>query len=321
MVGVSGGGCAHTHARQQDKHHAVPTALSWVSPAASLNLLFEKAFSRCQAIEPVLCAQEAIQASSAIDGDATLEGAAAFLGPRCTAKLDRGASCGLLAFVLSVMQGKDAMRDGTFEKALGTACGAGAAEACALWAYALQTGYGGVPIESIRASALGQHACVRGAALGCFVHGASVWRKAKDEGDAEGLLAAQEAFAEACDQGHGAACQRLATIHMEAGSQDSDRMPLGIAMLEKGCALGVLESCYELGVAHRIGHGAALDPAHALDIFRHACDEGLAAACLQLAEQYHLGEGTERDLERALEYEKRGQRMGDHGGILDVRAP
>jgi TPR repeat protein len=74
-----------------------------------------------------------------------------------------------------------------------------------------------------------------------------------------------------------------------------------VALLQRGCELGDLPSCHNLGLMHFYGLGIPKDAARATFLFRSACDKADGAACNALGFAYETGQGAEKNVDKARE--------------------
>lgn len=68
-----------------------------------------------------------------------------------------------------------------------------------------------------------------------------------------------------------------------------------------------------LGFMHDTGQGAAVNKAEAAAWYEKAAEGGVARAFEQLARMYASGDGVPKDADKALDYARRGDRLGDPG--------
>jgi len=65
-----------------------------------------------------------------------------------------------------------------------------------------------------------------------------------------------------------------------------------------------------LGLAYDTGDGEPTDIAHALTLYRMACDDDYAMGCASLGDSYRFGHGVAKDTTRAAEFYQKACRMG-----------
>lgn len=68
-----------------------------------------------------------------------------------------------------------------------------------------------------------------------------------------------------------------------------------------------------LGFMHDTGQGTAVNRAEAARWYEKAAEGGVARAFERLARMYASGEGVAKDADKALDYARRGDRLGDPG--------
>lgn len=159
--------------------------------------------------------------------------------------------------------------------------------------------------------------CNTPGAWSCFVAGGMYLRGEETEKDE---ARARELYERACTHGWGAACDRLA---------DLDK-PNAITWLRRGCELGDIWSCNNLGVHLQAGTGVPRDVVEARRVFAKACDYTVvhAVACRNLGFSLRDDapvdpEGARRAFRRACENNTRRDIVGcaSLGFELEATAP
>ena len=103
---------------------------------------------------------------------------------------------------------------------------------------------------------------------------------------------------ELCDEGDGAACSNLATLHYY-GIHVEQNWVLAARFYRRGCAGRQSRGCYNLAVMKYHGQGLAQDERAAASLFRGICKKGDTGACDALGQLYEFGEGVEEDAMKA----------------------
>jgi spermidine synthase len=119
-----------------------------------------------------------------------------------------------------------------------------------------------------------------------------------------------------CDAGQVDSCFVLGIAYM--GSRGNDTAAL--AALDRACAGGIGDACYDLGFLAQHGRGGPADAAKAAVLFRRACDEGVLGACNDLGVAYETGRGVARDSQAALTLLRHACRGGLAAGCFDLGA-
>lgn len=79
-----------------------------------------------------------------------------------------------------------------------------------------------------------------------------------------------------------------------------------IRLLEKGCQLGLGESCFSASTQHLFGKfGNTKNLFKAFEFSKMGCDVDHYESCINLMQMYKRGEGTQRDLPMAMEIRKK----------------
>ncbi|MGL4238823.1 tetratricopeptide repeat protein, partial [Tabrizicola sp.] len=115
---------------------------------------------------------------------------------------------------------------------------------------------------------------------------------------ATGLLGTARADEwQACQSGDQEACLEAARVAQAAG----DFAAL-LRISEKGCELGNVISCSDIGMIYLAGLGVHVDLGKALPLVMDGCDAGYSRACTNLGWMHYEGYGVERDLAKAIQY-------------------
>ena len=146
-------------------------------------------------------------------------------------------------------------------------------DACFWLAWMFQRGEG-VRKDAAEAATLFERACELGSPGGCF-------NVALTQRDTQ---SATKYFAKACETGLGAGCRELGVI----ASRQGDRQAAA-DLYQQGCSREDATSCTMLAMSYKTGVGVKADPAHALRLFRLACDKGNANACTEVKKVTQAG--------------------------------
>jgi TPR repeat protein len=101
-----------------------------------------------------------------------------------------------------------------------------------------------------------------------------------------------------CRAGRAAHCTRAATEAYHADPRDGAAVR---AYSQRGCELGSLVSCSDLGECYELGLGVGKDLALAEKLYRRACDAGVGVGCFNLGD---LGEGGPGNPAQAQAFER-----------------
>jgi hypothetical protein len=137
-------------------------------------------------------------------------------------------------------------------------------------------------------------------------------------GDAQGI----DMLAYACANDSATACQNLSSA-LRSGVVPRDP-PAAHAAAQRGCKLGNIAACVDLGVDESLGEGgAAQDFAAAHEHFTLACEGGVAKGCRYVGVLYFEGSLGSPDAVSALQWFDRACKLGDpescfNAGVLIV---
>lgn len=129
---------------------------------------------------------------------------------------------------------------------------------------------------------------------GACLDSAKKYMSEKDTANALGVLT------RGCEYQNAESCAMLANMY-----NDDNIMPksqyLYLGYIDKACALGSMESCYDLGVAYYRGDDLAKkDFKKSSELFQRVCDSGRMEGCNNLAVIYNNGgAGIKKDLKLA----------------------
>ena len=152
------------------------------------------------------------------------------------------------------------------------ACEEGDLPSCTTMGQLYATGATGVSQNASEAEANLTKACDGGFTQGCFEKGLLLDQEWT-------ILARDEWYGKACEDGHREACWKLAHSYL-SGAAEPPKEDRVIALVDRGCELGNAKSCYEAGQL-RINQET---PDYQVASERHhrACDLGDVASCASL---------------------------------------
>jgi TPR repeat protein len=181
-------------------------------------------------------------------------------------------------------------------------CEAGDPESCAHYSTMLFEG-DGVAMNRPEACRVGDRACAAGSAIGCNNAGQCYLMGV---GFTRDLGKASERLTKGCEGGNGNAC------HAEGGLQaDAGRHERALALYEKGCVLGSLKACNDLGYAIEHGQGTKVDLRRAVELYEMACKGDDSSACNNLAYCLRDGVGIGQNPSRAFELFEKACKLGN----------
>lgn len=102
-----------------------------------------------------------------------------------------------------------------------------------------------------------------------------------------------------CASGDAQGCFNLGEMYALGQGVPKDETR-AVTLFDRACSAGNYPACFDLGVMYTGGWGVAKDAARAVPPYKQACDGGVPWACFNLGVMYAGGQGVERDTERAV---------------------
>ena len=81
---------------------------------------------------------------------------------------------------------------------------------------------------------------------------------------------------------------------------------LMVRFAERGCQLGNVISCSDMGMFNLLGIGMPVNTAKALPLIRTGCRKGYSRACANLGWMYYTGRGVRKSVSKAAKFYKTG---------------
>lgn len=146
-------------------------------------------------------------------------------------------------------------------------------------------------------------------------------------------LSAFQAFEHGCRAAnHGNCCQAAGRLIAEGIASHSPTLLAATPLFERGCQLGLGESCFHLGgasitMAHRLETAKAdasisETPASlrtkALHAWTEGCKHGHELSCRNVARMYSIGDGVPMEKAKADEFLQRAEQLSSSSGEADV---